>query len=93
MDTTLSGLLGSGRGVRDGVTTPEPGGFLDTSNDERPGWFFRWPVADYRENKQVSRHSTTLKQNCCKYRINTKDGLIIHCIFVILVNVFLSILF
>lgn len=52
MDTTLSGLLGSGSGVRDGVTTPEPGGFLDTSNDERPGWFFRWPVADYRENAE-----------------------------------------
>jgi len=53
MDTTLSGFLGSGRGVRDGVTTPEPGGFLDTSNDERPDWSFRWPVADYREKKRL----------------------------------------
>lgn len=50
-------------------------------------------ITDKMQNEQVSRHSTTLTQNCCKYRINTKDGLIINCIFVILVNVFLSILF
>lgn len=52
MDITLSGLLGSASGVRDGLTTPEPGGFLDTSNDERPAWFFRWPTSEHRENAE-----------------------------------------
>ncbi len=78
MDTTLSGLLSSASGVRDGLTTPESGGFLDTSNDERPGCSFRRFTSEHKEKAETEGFRTDVFT-----RINSQDGLIPNDIFIL----------
>ncbi len=56
----------------------EPGGFLDTSNDERPGCSFRRFTSEHKEKVETEGFRTDVFT-----RINSQDGLIPNDIFIL----------